>query len=63
MLLEDHDEITALFWRVRADTPVGASLLAMVANDDAGSLTPRGVLGSIASRLAPTGDGCVSRAR
>ncbi len=34
--------------------PVGASLLAMVVNDNAGSLTPRGVLSSIASRLAPT---------
>ncbi|CAI8776819.1 hypothetical protein EMIT0P291_170115 [Pseudomonas sp. IT-P291] len=36
-------------------SPVGASLLAMVANDNAGSLTPSGVLGFIASRLAPTG--------
>ncbi|PYY69221.1 hypothetical protein CRX42_17695 [Pseudomonas jessenii] len=35
--------------------PVGASLLAMVVNDNAGSLTPRGVLRLIASRLAPTG--------
>ncbi|QHF38343.1 hypothetical protein PspS34_08705 [Pseudomonas sp. S34] len=34
--------------------PVGASLLAMVVNDYAGSLTPRGALGFIASRLAPT---------
>ncbi|CAI8907800.1 hypothetical protein EMIT0196MI5_30146 [Pseudomonas sp. IT-196MI5] len=34
---------------------VGASLLAMVANVNAGSLTPRGVLGFIASKLAPTG--------
>jgi len=33
--------------------PVGASLLAMVVNDDAGSLTPRSVLQSIASKLAP----------
>ena len=37
--------------------PVGASMLAMVVNDDAGSLTPRGVLGFIASVLAPTGAG------
>ncbi|AWY40191.1 hypothetical protein DKY63_09910 [Pseudomonas putida] len=28
----------------------------MFVNDNAGSLTPRGVLASIASRLAPTGD-------
>ncbi|AWY38694.1 hypothetical protein DKY63_01740 [Pseudomonas putida] len=35
--------------------PVGASLLAMVVNDNVGGLTPRGVLGFIASRLAPTG--------
>ncbi|EJM61284.1 hypothetical protein PMI28_00710 [Pseudomonas sp. GM48] len=33
---------------------VGASLLAMGVNDDAGSLVPRGVLESIASELAPT---------
>jgi Na+/serine symporter len=51
--LEDHDEITA-FFRVN-DSPVGASLLAMVVNDNAGNLTPRGVLGFIASKLAPTG--------
>jgi hypothetical protein len=38
-----------------AQIPVGASLLAMVANDNAASLTPSGVLGFIASRLAPTG--------
>ena len=35
--------------------PVGASLLAMVVNDDAGNLTPRGALRFIASKLAPTG--------
>ncbi len=29
-------------------------MLAMVVNDNAGCLTPRGVLASIASRLAPT---------
>jgi len=34
--------------------PVGASLLAMVVNDDAGSLKPRGALRFFASRLAPT---------
>jgi len=33
---------------------VGASLLAMVVNDDAGCLVPRGGLRLIASRLAPT---------
>ncbi len=31
-------------------------MLAMGVNDDAGRLTPRGVLESIASVLAPTGD-------
>jgi len=36
-------------------SPVGASLLAMDVNADAGNLTPRGVLRFIASRLAPTG--------
>ncbi|POF42745.1 hypothetical protein B0D71_07535 [Pseudomonas laurylsulfativorans] len=36
-------------------TTVGASLLAMEANDDAGFLTPRGVLRFFASKLAPTG--------
>jgi hypothetical protein len=35
--------------------PVGASLLLMVVNDNAGNLTPSGVLKTIASRLAPTG--------
>ena len=34
-------------------TPVGASLLAIMANDNAVSLIPRGVLGFIASELAP----------
>ncbi|NWL19581.1 outer membrane lipoprotein carrier protein LolA [Pseudomonas umsongensis] len=34
--------------------PVGASLLAMVANDDAGRLSPRGALRFFASMLAPT---------
>ncbi|MGY3174843.1 hypothetical protein ACVWYU_004259 [Pseudomonas sp. TE12234] len=42
-----------------APIPVGAGLPAMVANDNAESLTPRGVLRFIASRLAPTrGVGC-----
>ncbi|PMZ89395.1 hypothetical protein C1X61_11235 [Pseudomonas sp. FW215-T2] len=60
-MLEDHDEITA-FFRVNdarelpcrsrffkgADgaKPVGASLLAMDANDNAGNLTPRVFPGS-----------------
>ncbi|CAG8865072.1 hypothetical protein PS726_01481 [Pseudomonas fluorescens] len=40
--------------------PVGATvrrfdMLAMVVNDDAGNLTPRGALRFIASMLAPTG--------
>ncbi|PMZ85976.1 hypothetical protein C1X61_25035 [Pseudomonas sp. FW215-T2] len=30
----------------------------MVVNDDAGNLTPRGALRSIASKLAPTGNRC-----
>ncbi|QCY12731.1 hypothetical protein ELQ88_19170 [Pseudomonas sp. MPC6] len=34
---------------------VGASLLVMVVNDNAGNLTPRGALWFIASKLAPTG--------
>ncbi|CAI8754365.1 hypothetical protein EMIT0P218_160017 [Pseudomonas sp. IT-P218] len=34
---------------------VGASLLAMVVNDNAMSLMPRGVLEFFASKLAPTG--------
>ena len=37
-----------------AQSSVGASLLAMVVNDNAISLTPRGVLRFFASRLAPT---------
>ncbi|VVP08466.1 hypothetical protein PS850_03242 [Pseudomonas fluorescens] len=38
-------------------TLVGASLLAMVVNDNAGNLMPRSVLRFIASKLAPTGVG------
>ena len=34
---------------------VGASLLAMVVNDNAGLLAKRGALESFASKLAPTG--------
>ncbi len=34
-------------------------MLAMVVNDDAGNLMPRGALQSIASKLAPTGVVCV----
>ncbi len=33
-------------------------MLAMVVNDDAGSLTPSGARATIASMLAPTGDLC-----
>jgi hypothetical protein len=33
----------------------------MVANDNAANLTPRGVLGFFASKLAPTGDFAVFR--
>ncbi|PPA00665.1 hypothetical protein C4E44_28685 [Pseudomonas sp. MWU12-2312b] len=36
--------------------PVGASLLAMVVNDDAENLSPRGALRFFANRLAPTGN-------
>ncbi|AWY44075.1 hypothetical protein DKY63_30865 [Pseudomonas putida] len=36
--------------------PVGASLLAMDVNDNAGCLSARGVWSTIASRLAPTGE-------
>ncbi|CAI8892178.1 hypothetical protein EMIT0196MI5_330026 [Pseudomonas sp. IT-196MI5] len=39
-------------------SPVGASLLAMVVNEYAGYLDNRVVLESIASRLAPTGSVC-----
>jgi hypothetical protein len=35
--------------------PVGAGLPAMIVNDDAGNLTPRGAVRFFASRLAPTG--------
>ena len=35
--------------------PVGASLLAKIANDNAGHLTPRGALRFFASKLAPIG--------
>ncbi|AWY41790.1 hypothetical protein DKY63_18560 [Pseudomonas putida] len=41
---------------LNAPSPVGASLLAMVVNDDEGCLDVRGVLTFIASRLAPTVD-------
>jgi hypothetical protein len=34
--------------------PVGASLLAMVVNDNAGNLAARGALSFFASKLAPT---------
>jgi hypothetical protein len=34
--------------------PVGASLLAMIVNDNAFHLAERGALDSIASKLAPT---------
>ncbi|POF42070.1 hypothetical protein B0D71_11515 [Pseudomonas laurylsulfativorans] len=37
--------------------PVGASLLAMDVNDNAGNLLSRGVASTIASKLAPTGGG------
>jgi hypothetical protein len=44
---------------------VGASSLAMETNDDMGNLTPRVVLGLIASKLAPTvvGSGFISLRR
>ena len=43
--------------------PVGASLLAMVVNDNACLLVKRGALESIASELAPTGDAYASKDR
>jgi hypothetical protein len=39
--------------------PVGASLLAMVVNDNAGALMTRGALEAIASKLAPAVLDCV----
>jgi len=44
-----------------AARPVGASMLAIVVNDDAGSLTPRGALRLFASMLAPTGPAAMGR--
>ncbi|KQN50815.1 hypothetical protein ASE98_03025 [Pseudomonas sp. Leaf48] len=41
------------FYSLLESVPVGASMLAMVVNDNAGNLTPRGVLRPIASMLAP----------
>jgi hypothetical protein len=41
---------------LNADIPVGASMLAMDVNDDAGILDARGALEIIASMLAATGD-------
>ncbi|PAM84757.1 hypothetical protein CES87_04790 [Pseudomonas sp. ERMR1:02] len=46
-------QITLLQLRTTA-LPVGASTLAMVVNENAGCLNPRGARTSIASRLAPT---------
>ncbi|OXR33802.1 hypothetical protein PSJE_17550 [Pseudomonas jessenii] len=43
--------------------PVGASLLAMGVNDNAGSLAHRGELRFFASKLAPTGGACCYRMR
>ncbi|OLY74916.1 hypothetical protein AU074_05535 [Pseudomonas sp. ATCC PTA-122608] len=37
------------------ESPVGASLLAKIVNDNAGILDERVVLGFFASKLAPTG--------
>ncbi|OXR36712.1 hypothetical protein PSJE_15330 [Pseudomonas jessenii] len=41
--------------------PVGASLLAMDVNDNAGHQTARVVQAIIASQLAPTGIKCIGR--
>jgi hypothetical protein len=46
---------TACEFPVIAINPVGAGLLAMDVNDNAGYLNDRGALESIASKLAPTG--------
>ncbi len=45
------------------EPPVGASLLAMIVNDDTGHLTPLGALRFIASRLAPTEGLCRLQSR
>ncbi|OPK02972.1 hypothetical protein BZ164_18805 [Pseudomonas veronii] len=42
-------------------SPVGASLLAKIVNDDVGSLDERGALGFFASKLAPTVDSALLR--
>ncbi|OWQ43097.1 hypothetical protein CDH05_02240 [Pseudomonas lactis] len=44
----------AAFDAADSAAPVGASLLAKIVNDNAGSLVKRGVLASFASKLAPT---------
>ena len=44
-------------WQNLTKSPVGASLLAMIVNDNAEILRPRGALRFFASRLAPTGTG------
>jgi hypothetical protein len=44
-----------LLQEYRVSPPVGAGLLAIVVNDDAGCLDPLGVLETIASKPAPTG--------
>ncbi|RBH52445.1 hypothetical protein C3F00_031700 [Pseudomonas sp. MWU13-2860] len=40
--------------RAKFPVPVGASLLAMIVNDNAGHPIPRGAWATIASKLAPT---------
>ncbi|KAB0494469.1 hypothetical protein F7R06_29575 [Pseudomonas moorei] len=49
----DADAALDQYFSRSPPTPAGASLLAMVVNDDAGGLTPRGVLRGIVSKLAP----------
>jgi hypothetical protein len=52
-----EDKLNLLFHKLKKThkTTVGANLLAMDVNDNAGFLTARVVFASIASRLAPTG--------
>ncbi|AFY18617.1 hypothetical protein PputUW4_01411 [Pseudomonas sp. UW4] len=53
-MLRSRPLAVPLLQRVTLEKPVGASLLAMEVNYDAGSLAPRGALRFFASKLAPT---------
>ncbi|WP_256347444.1 non-ribosomal peptide synthetase [Pseudomonas gingeri] len=56
-LLDPVERQVALDWSHGLFSPVGASLLAMDVNDNAGHQDDRGGLALIASKLAPTGGG------